>query len=113
MGDTQVGCAAIQKDLKRSNELSVVYLCPAKGNPKFSTWGGITSSTGWANQLEGSLAEKDLRALMDKVTISQKHTLIPKKATSILGCISIAIRSRKVLLPLHSSLSETNLECCI
>lgn len=52
MGDAQVGCTAILMGLKRSNQFSVAYLCPAKGNPKFSTWGGITRSTGWANQLE-------------------------------------------------------------
>ena len=39
------------------------------------------------DQLESSIAERDLWALMGKVTMSQQRTLVAKKSNSLLGRI--------------------------
>ena len=55
---------------------------------------------------EISFSEKDLRTLVDRLTMSQQYALAGKKAKSFLGCIrrSVASRSKKVILPLWSAL---------
>ncbi|GAB0179711.1 mitochondrial enolase superfamily member 1 [Grus japonensis] len=60
-----------------------------------------------ADQLESSLAEKELEILRDeKLITNQQWAFVAKAATSILGCIrkSITIRLREVILPLYSAL---------
>jgi len=50
----------------------------------------------------------------DKLTMSQQHSLVAKKANGILGGIkrSVASRAREVLLPLCSALLRPHLQCC-
>ncbi|KAJ7419220.1 Importin-5 [Pitangus sulphuratus] len=60
-----------------------------------------------ADLLESSSVEKDLEVLVDtKLSISQQCVLVPKKASSILGCIRMrnTSRSREVILPRYSAL---------
>lgn len=62
----------------------------------------------WATQLESSSAEKDRGIPVDtKLSMSQQHVLVAKKAENVLGCIrqSTASKSREVILP-HCSILE-------
>ena len=63
-----------------------------------------------------SWKEKDLGVLtVTKLNINQQCALVAKQVHGILGCIrqSIASRSRKVILPLCSSLLRPHLEHCV
>ncbi|RMC13226.1 hypothetical protein DUI87_10760 [Hirundo rustica rustica] len=65
--------------------------------------------------LESSSVQKDLGALVDnKLSMSQQCVLVAKKAPGVLGFTrkSIARSLREVILPLHSSLMRSHLECC-
>ncbi|GAB0183557.1 hypothetical protein GRJ2_000821000 [Grus japonensis] len=69
-----------------------------------------------ADQLESSLAEKDLVVLLDtRLNMSQQCALAAKAANDILGRVrqSIISRSREGILPLCSTLLRPHLEYCV
>jgi len=65
-----------------------------------------------ADLLESSSADRDLGVLGGKLTMSQQCALVAKKADGILGCVklSVASRSREVLLPLCLALVRPHVE---
>ncbi|GAB0187974.1 hypothetical protein GRJ2_001262700 [Grus japonensis] len=64
-----------------------------------------------ATQLESSLAEKDLRVLVDtKFTVSQQREIVAKKANVILTCVRKSVSGRLRELILYSALVRPHLE---
>ncbi|GAB0203212.1 mitochondrial enolase superfamily member 1 [Grus japonensis] len=114
------GCAAIQQDLDRlkswvernqmkfnKGKCRVLHL--GRNNPIHQYRLGV-------DLLGSSSVENDLGVLVDKKLImSQRCSLMAKKANGVLGCIqkSVASRLRKVILPLHSALVRPHLEYCV
>ncbi|KAJ7411379.1 hypothetical protein WISP_102925 [Willisornis vidua] len=66
--------------------------------------------------IDSSSPERDLRMWMDeRLDMTPKNALAAQKADCILGCIkiSMASRSREMILPLYSDLVKPYLQCCI
>ncbi|GAB0179219.1 mitochondrial enolase superfamily member 1 [Grus japonensis] len=98
--------AAIQRDLNRlekwadrnltkfnKGKCNVLHL--ERNKPRHQYMLGV-------DQLESSLAEKDLGVLVDtKLNVSQQCALAAKRSDGVLGCFrdSVASRSREVILP--------------
>lgn len=83
----------------------------ARENAKSYTWGRTNLELARTTQLVSSLEGKDLDVLVDtKLNMRQQCVLTAKMSNSILGCIrqSIASRSREVLPPLYSVLSQAH-----
>jgi len=112
--DTPEGCAVIQHELDRLEswaERNLMKISKGKCRvPHLQRKNPMHQYRLGTDMLESSYAERDLGVLVnDKLTMSQQCALVSKKANGILGCIkkSVASRSREVLLPLYTVLSET------
>ena len=85
-------------------------LAPGKSEPlaKIQAWG----LPGWGAALLKRTWEL---LIVSKLNMSQQCVLAAKAANSILCCInsSVAIRSRKVIIPLYLALIRPHLEYCI
>ncbi|GAB0204728.1 mitochondrial enolase superfamily member 1 [Grus japonensis] len=117
---TPEGCAAIQQDLDRLENLVERNLMKFnKGKCRVLHLGRNNPKHQYrleADLLGSSSAEKDQGVLVDnKFSMSQQCALVAKKANGILGCIkkSVASRSREVTLPFYSALVMPHLEFCV
>ncbi|KAK4833003.1 hypothetical protein QYF61_027027 [Mycteria americana] len=96
-------------NLMRFNKAKCKVLHLGWGNPQYQY-------RLWDEGIESSPAEKDLGVPMDeKLVTSQQCVLAAQKAHHILGCMkrNAASRSKKVILPLCSTLVRPHLEYCI
>ncbi|KFO59234.1 hypothetical protein N302_15957, partial [Corvus brachyrhynchos] len=97
-----------EANLMKFNKAKRKVLHPGHGNPRHTNGLG-------REVIESSPEEKDLELTSDeKLDMSQLCVLRAQKANQILGCItrSVAIRSKKVILPLCSAHMRSHLEYC-
>ena len=117
MADTLEGRDTIQRDLDRLQRWARVNLMKfnkAKYKVLHIGWGNPKNKYGLGGEwIESSSEEKDLGMLVDeKLIMSWQCALTAQKANHSLGCIkiSVASRSREVILPLCSALMRPHLE---
>lgn len=69
----------------------------------------------WGHQLRAALQSRNLGSWwMNKLSVSQHCTVMAKKTSSILGCISrnVVSRSMVVILPFYSALVRKHAKLC-
>ncbi|KAK4816129.1 hypothetical protein QYF61_011511 [Mycteria americana] len=116
--DSLEGRDAIQRDLDRLEKCAYVNLtkfnkakrkvpCLGQGYPQYQYKLGDEG-------IESNPVEKDLEVLVDE-NMTQQCALAAQKANCILGCIKISVagRSREVILLLYSALVRPHLEYCV
>ena len=106
---TSTGCRNRPTGTSRSLTSKSTKSCTWEQQSYVSVRAGVTL-------LESSLTEKHLGALAGtKLNMSQPRTLAAERANGNLGCIrlSIASRSRGMILPLCSALVKPYLECWV
>ncbi|PKU49487.1 rna-directed dna polymerase from mobile element jockey-like [Limosa lapponica baueri] len=119
VADTPEGCAATQQDLDRLESWAESNLMKFNKGKHRVLHPGSDNPIHWyrlgGDLLESSSAERDLGALVDKLTMRKQCALVDKKTNGILGCIkkTVGSRSREVILPLYSALMRLQMEYCV
>lgn len=121
--DTLEGHAVTQMDLRQTTETDyrnglTWFPWSSTRRAEFSTWGRTAPepATCWEQPAGKQLCRNGLRAPGEHSDEqSQQFTLAARETNSVVSCVqqSTASRLREVILPLHSALMKTPLECLV